>query len=71
MGGVSDIRERLEAYSSAGLDEVALAPMTAGDPSGGADVAGDGVVLLRRRCPPVGDGALLRSCSKGGQDVVG
>lgn len=34
VGSLADVRERLEAYSEAGLDEVALVPMTAGDPSG-------------------------------------
>ncbi len=34
VGSSADVRERLVAYSDAGLDEVALVPMTAGDPSG-------------------------------------
>lgn len=34
VGGLSGIGERLEAYSDAGLDEVALVPITAGDPAG-------------------------------------
>lgn len=35
VGSPDDVRERLDAYSDAGLDEVALVPMMAGDPSGG------------------------------------
>lgn len=34
VGSVDDVQERLEAYSDAGLDEVAVVPMTAGDPVG-------------------------------------
>lgn len=34
VGSLADVHERLGAYSDAGLDEVALVPMTAGDPSG-------------------------------------
>lgn len=34
VGGETDLRERLEAYASAGLDEVAVVPVTAGDPGG-------------------------------------
>jgi len=34
VGSVADVGERLGVYSDAGLDEVALVPITAGDPSG-------------------------------------
>jgi probable F420-dependent oxidoreductase len=34
VGGVSDVGERLEAYAAAGLDEIAIVPVTVGDPNG-------------------------------------
>lgn len=34
VGSRADVRTRLETYSEAGLDEVALVPVTAGDPHG-------------------------------------
>ncbi len=35
VGNLDSVRERLDAYSAAGLDEVVLVPATAGDPGGG------------------------------------
>ena len=34
VGGVAEVGERLQAYAGAGLDEVAVVPVTAGDPRG-------------------------------------
>jgi len=34
VGDLDSVRERLDAYSAAGLDEVVLVPATAGDPGG-------------------------------------
>jgi alkanesulfonate monooxygenase SsuD/methylene tetrahydromethanopterin reductase-like flavin-dependent oxidoreductase (luciferase family) len=34
VGDLGSVRERLDAYAAAGLDEVVLVPATAGDPGG-------------------------------------
>ena len=34
VGEASDVRDRLDAYAAAGLDEVAIVPVTVGDPNG-------------------------------------
>ncbi|CAN5863689.1 LLM class F420-dependent oxidoreductase [soil metagenome] len=34
VGSLAQVRDRLDAYAAAGLDEVAIVPATAGDPSG-------------------------------------
>ncbi|CAL9404312.1 hypothetical protein SUDANB140_01520 [Streptomyces sp. enrichment culture] len=34
VGGLDTVRARMNAYAEAGLDEIALVPATAGDPSG-------------------------------------
>jgi alkanesulfonate monooxygenase SsuD/methylene tetrahydromethanopterin reductase-like flavin-dependent oxidoreductase (luciferase family) len=34
VGDLDSVRDRLDAYSAAGLDELVLVPATAGDPGG-------------------------------------